>query len=368
MLRDDLIVLGLQTRQSAESTTPDVRGVSSEPFRDPIERLLALLRDIVYVVERADQGTLHNRIEQCRQAVVTAGDVQTINASLDACNVACGEALARIEHQRVEQKKEIASLVGLVREALAIVSGDGQSFNQHLGHSMERFEALVRIDDVRQLKAQLAREVGELREMAGERLKMFEETCEKLGREVKTLERQLTITKEEAALDALTRISNRGAFYHASREWLKADPRQFVMAVIDVDDFKRINDAHGHVVGDHALIAVAQSLKSSVRQVRNVVARIGGDEFAVLIADLTLGQAESRLRMLGSSLAAVKFESPTGVAIKLTVSCGLAESSAGDTTESLMERADTALYEAKRLGKNRIVTTLKPTIRDLLKH
>ena len=108
-----------------------------------------------------------------------------------------------------------------------------------------------------------------------------------------------------------------------------------------------------------------QALKNSVRQKRDVVARIGGDEFAMLIADLTLPQAESRLRMLSSSLASAKVETANGAPLVLTLSCGLAELSAGDTVESLMERADRALYEAKSSGKNRVRTKVKPTLREL---
>jgi diguanylate cyclase (GGDEF)-like protein len=135
-----------------------------------------------------------------------------------------------------------------------------------------------------------------------------------------------------------------------------------------VDNFKRINDVHGHGLGDRALTVVAQTLKNSVRQDRDLVARIGGDEFAMLISELPLPQAESRLRILSSSLANVHVETTNGAPLTLTLSCGLAELSAGDTVEALMERADRALYEAKSLGKNRVVTKVKPTLRDLRKH
>ena len=92
-------------------------------------------------------------IEDCRKTVSDAKDLQTIQAAIDACADACEKALARIDRQRLEQKTEIASLLNMVQEALAIVSGDGQSFNRHLGHTMDRFEALTRIDDVRELKS-----------------------------------------------------------------------------------------------------------------------------------------------------------------------------------------------------------------------
>jgi len=363
MLREDLIALGLHSPTKPATTADgEIRSLA------PVERLLTILRDVIEVVDVPDAGSLHTCIDECRNTVSEATDFQTIQAAIDACGDACGKALSRIDRLRLEQKKEIASLLNMVQEALAIVSGDGHSFNRHLGHTMDRFEALARIDDVRELKAELVREVATLREIATERQKLFEGTLQNFNQRVQLLERQLTMTREEATLDPLTRIMNRGGFDRACRQWMTTEKLQFVLAMVDVDNFKRINDVHGHGLGDRALMAVAQTLKNSVRQDRDVVARIGGDEFAMLIADLPLPQAESRLRMLSASLASANVETAGGAPLTLTLSCGLAELSAGDTVESLMERADRALYEAKNLGKNRVVATIKPTLRELRKH
>jgi diguanylate cyclase len=227
---------------------------------------------------------------------------------------------------------------------------------------------LARIDDVRQLKAELVREVATLRETVSERQKVFEGTLQNFNHRVQLLERQLTMTREEATLDPLTRVMNRGGFDLTCRRWLATERLQFVLAMVDVDNFKRINDVHGHVIGDRALTVVAQTLNTSVRQHRDIVARIGGDEFAMLISDLSMPQAENRLRMVGTSLASANIETASGAPLTLTLSCGLAEHSAGDTVESLMERADRALYEAKNLGKNRVVGNVKPTLRQLRRH
>jgi diguanylate cyclase len=361
MLSDDIIALGLNSPATL-STSKDGRQLT------PVERVLTLLRDVMAVVDLPDDGALRKSVEECLRKIAGNTDLQSIQTAIDACADACARALARIDRQRLEQKKEIASLLDMVQEALAIVSGDGQSFNRHLGHSMERFEALARIDDIRELKAELVREVTSLRQIATERQQVFENTLQNFNQRVQALERQLTMTREEATLDPLTRVANRGGFDRACRQWLTTEKLQFVLAMVDVDNFKRINDVHGHGLGDRALTVVAQTLKSSVRQGRDVVARIGGDEFAMLISDLTLPQAESRLRMLSASLANVNLETPTGGPLTLTLSCGLAELSAGDTVESLMERADRALYEAKNLGKNRVVAKVKPTLRELRKH
>jgi diguanylate cyclase (GGDEF)-like protein len=374
----DLIALGLSWRRGsaetvpapASSTTPPPEVSSDgalETLRPAAERLLTLLRDFVAVVELSDQGGLLEAIEICRKVVASSSTVREALEALEACNRACRSVLSELDRQRLEQQEEIATLVDMVREALAIVAGDGQTFNRQLGSSMQRFEALVHISDVKQLKTQLIREVGDLRRIAEERQRLWEDTCQRFTQQVDSLERQLLATKHEASLDALTRVSNRGAFDRACREWAAGAYKEFTLAVIDVDHFKRLNDMHGHSTGDRALVAVAQALRNSVRSKNDIVARIGGDEFAVLIANLSLRQAESRMRMLLASLASTSLTT-TGPAVKMTFSCGVAEYSAGDTCESLLERGDAALYEAKQLGRNRVVGKSKPTLHDMMKH
>ena len=379
MSKNDLIALGLgwgrralsSDAAAASAATATAFGAASadplDEMRAPAERLLTLLRDFVTVVELSDQSGLLEAIETCRVALATAKDWSDISAAVEACNNACRVVLAELDRQRLEQHEEIATLVDMVREALAIVAGDGQTFNRQLGSSMKRFEALVQINDVKQLKAQLVTEIGALRTIAEERQKTWEETCVRFTQQVDSLERQLSATKHEASLDALTRISNRGAFDRACREWIAAGGKDFVLGMIDIDNFKKINDAHGHGMGDRAIVAVAQALKNSVRIGDDVVARIGGDEFAVLISGLNLRQGEGRLRMLNTSLSSVNFAT-SGTALKVTLSCGVAEYSAGDTAESLLERADSALYDAKRLGRNRVVGKSRPTLQQLRRH
>src|SRR5262245_44004670 len=180
MSKNDLIALGLRWGQrvvsgdaSAASSPARLAGAPPEPdfdqFRPLAERLLTLLRDFVAVVELSDQGGLLESIDGCRKAVAAASTWDQIVKAVDACNVACREVLSELDRQRLEQQEEIATLVDMVREALAIVAGDGQSFNRQLGSSMKRFEALVHINDVRQLKSQLVAEIGALKQIAEER-------------------------------------------------------------------------------------------------------------------------------------------------------------------------------------------------------
>ena len=177
-----------------------------------------------------------------------------------------------------------------------------------------------------------------------------------------TLERQLAGVREEASLDPLTKVGNRRHFEAALSEQLRLSKRQFVVALFDLDDFKQINDTGGHQTGDRVLQEVARGLKTSTRP-DDVVARIGGDEFAVLASGLTLRQAESRLRHpdADDDRDERDLEHPAHHAELRRSGC-----SAGDTMQSLMARADQALYDAKRKGKNRVSVKALPFIRDLL--
>ena len=219
--------------------------------------------------------------------------------------------------------------------------------------------------DLQQIQAQLAQEVATLKRITIERRAAWEQTFQDFGTRLSTLETQLDHTRREAAVDPLTNVANRRTFEQKCREWLKPNRPGFVLAIVDVDDFKTINDRHGHAVGDRVLVAVAETLVRSLRA-DDLVARLGGDEFAIIAACLTLTQAEARFGAIGRAVQNACRElvqdGPTP-----SISMGVAECSAGDTLESLQRRADEALYQAKNNGKGRLATKASPFIRDLRK-
>src|SRR4051794_31815004 len=151
----------------------------------------------------------------------------------------------------------------------------------------------------------------------------------------------------QARHDNLTGLLGHRAFHEALQE-LQRESDTFTLASIDIDDFKRVNDAHGHPVGDEALRLVADALRDSVRD-RDAVFRVGGEEFAVLLPGLRAADALPVAERLRAAVAATGFRAP------LRVSVGLASwpHDAADR-ELLLERADAALYAAKRTGKDRI--------------
>jgi diguanylate cyclase (GGDEF)-like protein len=160
---------------------------------------------------------------------------------------------------------------------------------------------------------------------------------------------------ERAHTDELTGVKNRAAFEQLRRDWMERpaiDARPVAIAMADVDRFKEINDEGGHAAGDEVLSALGRALEEHLRD-GDLVFRYGGEEFALVLRDVTRGEAvdvAERLRV------AVADDVAAACGRRVTMSVGVATSDygAGDL-RGLLEKADKRLYEAKRLGRDRVV-------------
>lgn len=154
---------------------------------------------------------------------------------------------------------------------------------------------------------------------------------------------------EQTRTDPLTGLDNRRAFAVRLDEAIAtaAPDRPLHVAIVDIDHFKTINDLHGHPEGDRVLQAVSGLLRGQ-QGARGRVARYGGEEFVLLLPDVSLERAATECEYLREAVAALPLPLP------LTVSIGLATHAPGETAEALFARADAALYEAKRGGRNRV--------------
>lgn len=129
-----------------------------------------------------------------------------------------------------------------------------------------------------------------------------------------------------------------------------------VLAMVDIDHFKRVNDEHGHPVGDAALRAMAAELRAAFRREDDLLARYGGEEFVVLLTGGSIEEAIAQLQAFRERIAAATLDA-AGVPLQLTVSIGVqaVRPAVGDTPETLLQAADAALYVAKEAGRNRLV-------------
>ncbi len=163
-----------------------------------------------------------------------------------------------------------------------------------------------------------------------------------------TAERNFTTLLDAALKDSLTQAYNR----NKTSELLTALCQRkvgFSLLLLDLDHFKRINDEHGHLVGDRVLVEVAQRLQSALRD-RDVLARWGGEEFMVV----TRGGTRADTLALAGRLREAVMSAPVEGQLQVSVSVGVTQSRAGDSPEDVISRADAALYTSKRNGRNRV--------------
>jgi diguanylate cyclase len=175
-----------------------------------------------------------------------------------------------------------------------------------------------------------------------------------LEERVRELETELRRLSDEVATDALTQIANRRGLtvaFETERARLEREGGQLSVGLLDIDNFKRLNDSLGHAAGDQALIALAEHVRKSLRPV-DVVARFGGEEFVVLLPGTPVEEGQQTLTRLQRLLSASLFMHEDKE-VFVTFSAGVTAYRAGEALQEALERADEALYEAKRTGKNR---------------
>jgi diguanylate cyclase (GGDEF)-like protein len=172
--------------------------------------------------------------------------------------------------------------------------------------------------------------------------------------------RRFREARQLADLDALTGLHNRRYFHETlARECARAHryERKLALIVFDLDDFKEINDRIGHLAGDTVLAEAAERVRDVVRTA-DIACRVGGDEFAVILPESSLEDADQLYRRIQNAISS----RPLGQGGKLFLSAGVAELRAEDDPVAFFQRADDALYRAKEAGKGRVVSANSPRI------
>ena len=247
-------------------------------------------------------------------------------------------------------------VAGLALLVGAVAYWMGRSIVAPLNRLIAATDGIARGELDVQLPGNSTGEIGRLTKvfnMMAERLRRSSVEVESARRALEEKNRQLELL---AVTDGLTGLYNRkklDAILADQFARFRRHRRPFALLMLDLDNFKSINDSYGHVAGDEVLKVVAATLKQSVRTV-DYVARYGGEEFVVVLVETPLGAAlevAERIR----AVVEVRRSNAGSATIPITVSLGVAHSREGDDDpEKLLFRADHALYEAKRAGRNQV--------------
>ncbi|MBB6557904.1 diguanylate cyclase (GGDEF)-like protein [Acidovorax soli] len=184
---------------------------------------------------------------------------------------------------------------------------------------------------------------------------------QRLGLQREALAQALAENRELAMRDELTGLLNRRAMLDLmlleQRRSLRSG-RPLLLALLDIDHFKPINDQHGHSTGDRALQAFTAAVRGSVRDT-DVLARWGGEEFVLMLCDTRVDDGLELLDRVRGAVAQLQVLHVSET-VRFTVSAGLAQHMPGETIEHTLDRADQALYTAKALGRNRVAVAPSP--------
>jgi diguanylate cyclase (GGDEF)-like protein len=176
----------------------------------------------------------------------------------------------------------------------------------------------------------------------------------KLIFEVESLRKE---SAHQASHDELTRVFNRRYFLkRLDTEMIRSvrSEEPLTLLLLDIDHFKQFNDSHGHAIGDRVLRKVAAHCASLVRPY-DTFARYGGEEFVCIFPGLDLDHAESVAERMRRSLETLSIDMKDGTSARVTISVGLGERKKKESSLSLLQRTDEALYQAKHRGRNRVI-------------
>lgn len=359
-------LVGLELRSGSATAEPE-----SSVWRTLTQNVLRVISEATRDSDSDETRQLRGQLASFRNELGRPMHPQEERRVAADCVATCEHFLRRLQQDHTVREAELMDMVGILREAAQRLIGDSSTFNTQLLSSTNRLKMMSGLDDILDLKKQLSVEITSLERVVEDKKARDEEAVSKLSERVEVLQADLVKAEEQASLDALTKIPNRGTFDRTLKQMIDAarkSDKPLTLAMVDVDHFKKVNDTHGHPIGDRVLLCTAEWLRTAVRQT-DFVARYGGEEFAVVLQGADLHNAEKRMKQVLEEISSRSFEYELDGqkrSVRFTVSCGASQLTAPDADTDLVRRADQALYEAKQKGRNRVVVRRPSRLARLL--
>jgi diguanylate cyclase len=279
---------------------------------------------------------------------------------------------AAIEHTSTGAKsppseKVVAAGFKLENELIAILQvlrsqfGSNESYSKSLTQAQNSLTTITKPDQVQAVVKFLMTENEKMQRESSE----LKGKLEQSQAQIENLRSDLSAAEAEGMRDPLTSVGNRRCFDATlAKEAGEAHERKKPMCLImgDIDNFKKVNDSHGHLIGDDILKMFARLLSDNVKG-RDTVTRFGGEEFAIILPETHIAAAENLAERIRAQFEAKRLTNNTnGEKLgKITASFGVAQLRDGDSPDMLVQRADAKLYEAKCAGRNRVAVYGKVT-------
>ena len=248
-------------------------------------------------------------------------------------------------------RAEIARMIDHVDDVAVDAGQEVRHYGDELEGHRDRLRDEVGQDTLHQVVESLIGETNRVRVKTG----IYHEHLKKSSEEVERLRGELELVQGLALTDPLTGLLNRRGFDQQMQRIGQGSLTGCTLLIVDIDHFKAINDAHGHLLGDKVIVAVANVLRGCIGD-RGPIARIGGEEFAVLLSHTSSAGGVELAERIRAAVERGKIRrADTEESIgNVTVSLGLATCADKEQFEAMIARADRALYQSKAAGRNRV--------------
>lgn len=284
---------------------------------------------------------------------LTARGVKAVSALLRDTR----ERQGALRAEREKAREALKTLINRMLSELGELGSQTGRFHESVGRYadvIEKADSLESLAGVVREMVEETRTVQALVQQTQSRLQEEHSRASELSSRVNELEGELRRLSSEVSTDQLTQIANRRGLlqaFDAERSRVEREDVPLAVGLLDIDNFKRLNDELGHSAGDEALRSLAAVVSKSLRP-SDMVARYGGEEFVVLLPATPVDEGQQILTRLQRSLSGGLFMHEQKQ-VFVTFSAGVTAYRTGESIEAALERADQALYEAKRTGKNR---------------
>ncbi len=360
------MIFGRKNKNNPENCTTSAMLSAEDLARDTVASILRILAEYALPTVKVPADEFQKRCEGLARSVLIRNTIDETTGKPVPDERIHADVKQTVREQRRAESLEYSKH----RESAQIIVSDLVStlkrfLERREGHDKEivrllaEMESVVEKGDLIAIRRTAAKAAETIRELISEQRTKEREHLSHLSAQLKNMREELAEAQAQMQRDSLTSLLNRGAFdntFDKTVELSQASASELTLFLIDLDNFKIINDNYGHQLGDEVLKTVSKQFIRCFPRKEDTVVRLGGDEFAVLCRNTGQNEAQMLGERLRSAVSLLEIEIQE-ILYNPTISVGYAVLKFDETPSDFFKRADDALYKAKREGRNRVETS-----------